>query len=75
MVDYGAIFSALHSYVPGGFELVYWGTWHTPWSSDLIGDWRNLITDKTPLVLGGTHTQVLADSMTIAASELNHCTN
>ena len=43
MVDYGAIFSALHSY---GFELVTWGTWHRPWSWDLIGDWRNLITDK-----------------------------
>ena len=28
---------------------------------------------KTPLVVGGTRTQVLADSMTIAASALNHC--
>ena len=28
---------------------------------------------KTPLVTGGTYTQVLASSMTIAASELNHC--
>ena len=29
---------------------------------------------KTPLVIGGTRTQVLADSMAIAASALNHCT-
>ena len=29
---------------------------------------------KTPLVVGGTWTQVLADSMVIAASALNHCT-
>ena len=28
---------------------------------------------KTPLVLGGTRTQVIADSMAIAASALNHC--
>ena len=29
---------------------------------------------KTPLVESGTRTRVLADSMTIAASALNHCT-
>ena len=30
---------------------------------------------KTPLVLGETRTRVLADSITIAASALNHCTS
>ena len=29
---------------------------------------------KTPLVVGGTRTQVLADSKIIAASALDHCT-
>ena len=33
------------------------------------GKERNLITEKTPLVVGGTQTKVLADSMTIAESE------
>ena len=28
---------------------------------------------KTPLVVGGTRTRALADSMTIAASALDHC--
>ena len=30
---------------------------------------------KTPLGVGGTQTQVLADSIAIAASALNHCAN
>ena len=29
---------------------------------------------KTSLVVGGTRTRVLADSMTIAATALDHCT-
>ena len=42
---------------PDSFELVY------------MVEWRNLITgEKIPLVVGGTRTQVLADSMAIAAS-------
>ena len=28
---------------------------------------------KTPLIIGGTRTQILADSMAIAASALNRC--
>ena len=28
---------------------------------------------KTPLVVGGTQTRVLADNMAIAASALDHC--
>ena len=39
---------------------------------ELLSD---LITgEKTPLDVGGIRTQVLADSMAIAASALNHCT-
>ena len=36
--------------------------------------WRIPITgEKIPLVVGGTRTQVLADSMDYTASGLNHC--
>ena len=35
---------------------------------------ETFLQEKTSLVISGTQTQVLADSMTIAASVLNHCT-
>ena len=36
-------------------------------------DWRNFFTgEKTPLVVGGTRTQVLVDSVIFAASALDH---
>ena len=39
----------------------------------LIVEWRNIITgEKTQLVIGGTWTQVLTDSMAIVASALYH---
>ena len=40
-------------------------------------DWRigkTLLQEKTSLVVGGTRTQVLADSMPFAASAQDHCT-
>ena len=44
------------------------------WRWGFIFEWNNLLQAKSPLVIGGTRTQVLADSMVIAASALNHCT-
>ena len=39
-----------------------------------LGEWRNLFyRRKTTLGIGGTGTEVLVDSMTIAESALNHC--
>ena len=34
---------------------------------------ETLFQEKNPLVVGETRTQVLADSIAIAASALNHC--
>ena len=42
------------------------------WDSRLLSE-KPCYRIKTPLVVGGTRTQVLADSMAIAASVLNHC--
>ena len=39
-------------------------------------DWESgetLLQEKNPLVVGGIRTRVLADSMPIAASALDHC--
>ena len=47
--------------------------YHRCWWFGTIGEWRNLITGKALLVIGGTRTQVCADSITVAASALNHC--
>ena len=61
----------LHA-TPDSIELVDWGTRH----SVGIHCWveKPCYRRKTSLVVGGTRTQVLADSMAIAASALNHCT-
>ena len=43
--------------------------------SFFINEWKNLFTgERTPLVKGGTRTQVLADNLAFTASALNHCT-
>ena len=45
------------------------------WGGGLIVEGRNLVTgEKNLLVIGGTRTQVFADSIAIAARALNHCT-
>ena len=47
---------------------------HRCWHQGLIGGVEKpCYRRKTPLVLDGTRTRVLADSMTIAASQLDHC--
>ena len=57
------------------FTCDYWDTCHKYLCWGLIVEWRNLvINEKASLVIGGTQTQVLADSMVITDSALNHCT-
>ena len=59
---------------PDSLGLDNWGTRHRCWRWDLIVEQRNFVYRRnTPLALGGTRTQVLAHSLTIAASALNHC--
>ena len=56
------------------FALVYWAHDTDVSVRARLVSGETLLQVKTPLVVGGTQTQVVADSMTIAASTLNHCT-
>ena len=67
----GACFSLVWSFTCASarFEPVYWGTWHRSqrWKIRLLSGETLLQAKQTPLVVGGTHTQVLVDNMDIAA--------
>ena len=60
-----------------GFHSCSFSVLMCPWEFLAMGfDWwgeKSYHRRKTAPVIGGTRTQVLADSMTIAASVLNHC--
>ena len=71
LVDVFFLFGALHV-LPTDFKVG-----HIAQMLALGFDWiveKPYYRIKTPLVVGETRTQVLADSMTIAANALNHCT-
>ena len=82
MTIYGVIFDRGHYFVclfymqpliASGYLIGAHGTDVSVGIRLLSGE--TLLQAKTPLVVGGTRTQVFANSIAIAASTLNHCTS
>ena len=67
--------NAAVTHLTGNFELDVLGMLHRCSHCDLIWSVEMLNNNRTPIPpICGTQTQVLADSITIAVSALNHCT-